>query len=335
MKIAIHPVKESFSERWIDYCEKERIHWKKVNCYNNDIIKQLGDCDALLWHFSHNDPKAILIARPLIYSLEKAGKKVFPNFHTVWHFDDKLGQKYLLESINAPLVPTWVFYDKNQALEWAESTDFPKVFKLRRGAASQNVRLIKNKKSAFKFIRKAFRKGFPAYDPVESLKERWRKYKLGTENLEEIAQGFARFVVPPPYSTIIGRERGYIYFQKYIPGNDHDIRVVVIGEKAFAIKRMVRNNDFRASGSGKILYSHNLFKDSTIRLSFYLAEKLGSQCVAFDFLQDNGSPLLTEISYGFSPGGYDRCTGYWDKNMTWHEGTFNPYGWMIDDLLKA
>jgi hypothetical protein len=49
---------------------------------------------------------------------------------------------------------------------------------------------------------------------------------------------------------------------------------------------------------------------------------------------ENGNPLVVEISYGFSMVGYDPCPGYWDNNMQWHEGKFNPYGWMIDDLVS-
>ena len=47
-----------------------------------------------------------------------------------------------------------------------------------------------------------------------------------------------------------------------------------------------------------------------------------------------GKPKIVEISYGFSPEGYDPCPGYWDKNLTWHEGKFNPYGWMVEEVLK-
>jgi hypothetical protein len=143
-----------------------------------------------------------------------------------------------------------------------------------------------------------------------------------------------RFVLPPPYSKVRGHEKWYVYFQKYIAGNDHDIRVIVIGKKAFAIKRMVRENDFRASGSGKILYDKSLFDENTIRLSFNLAANLKTQCVAFDYIYDNGKPLVVEISYGFSQGGYDPCPGYWDIDLNWHEEKFNPYGWIVEDLIR-
>jgi glutathione synthase/RimK-type ligase-like ATP-grasp enzyme len=334
MKIAIHLTQHSFSERWIPYCAVTQIDYKLVDCYKTDIMKQLQDCHALMWHFSQNSPKDFLFAKQLIFSIEAAGKKVFPGVHTSWHFDDKVGQKYLLEAVGAPLVQTWVFYSKHEALQWAESTRFPKVFKLRGGASSQNVQLVNTKGEARKLIKKAFGKGFPTYDAWGSLKERWRKYRLRKTDMEDLIKGILRFIVPPPYAQSKGREVGYIYFQEFIPDNDHDIRVIAIGDKAFAIKRMVRQNDFRASGSGNILYEKEHFDDNTIRLAFGIHDKLKSQCTAMDFVFDGGEPKVVEISYGFSPEVYDPCPGYWDKNLTWHEGKFNPYGWMVEEVLK-
>jgi len=334
MKIGIHHSKGSFSERWIEYCKAKNIDFKLVDCFKSDIFLQLNDCDALMWHFHQNNPKAMLFARQLLYSVEMSGKKVFPDFHTMWHFDDKAGQKYLLESIGAPMPQTCIFYEKNEALSWAEDAVYPVVFKLRCGAGSQNVQLVQNKRNAVKLIYKAFGRGFPKYDPVNSLKERWRHFRLGKTDMHDVFKGLTRFIIPPFYSKGTGSERGYIYFQEFIPGNDSDIRVVVIGEKAFAIKRLVRKNDFRASGSGNILYGQVLFDENTLRLSFQLAEKLKSQCVAFDYIFKNGTPLVIEISYGFSPEGYDPCPGYWDSNLNWHEGKFDSYGWMVDSMIR-
>jgi glutathione synthase/RimK-type ligase-like ATP-grasp enzyme len=333
MKIAIHPSKNSFSERWIEYCKERKIPFKLVNCYNADIIEQMLDCDALMWHFHQGNPKDILFAKQLLWSLQVAGKKVFPDFNTAWHFDDKVGQKYMLESIGAPLVPTWIFYEKNKALEWAEQAVFPKVFKLRGGGGSQNVKLVVSKYKAFKMINQAFGKGFPAYDPVGSLKERWRKYRLGKTDAKDLVKGLIRFLIPPPYARVMGRERGYIYFQEFIPGNNYDIRIVVIGDKAFGIKRMVRENDFRASGSGHIIYEKEQIDEEAVKLSFDYTDRLQSQCAAFDFLKCDGRLMLVEVSYGFVKEGYDPCPGYWDKSLNWHEGKFNPYGWIVENLI--
>ena len=95
MKIAIHK-STGFSERWLSYCRGKNIEYKIVNAYDSDIIEQLRDCDAFMWHYSHISYKDALFAKQLLFSLQQAGKKVFPNFNTAWFFDDKIGEKYLL-----------------------------------------------------------------------------------------------------------------------------------------------------------------------------------------------------------------------------------------------
>src|SRR5678815_2299667 len=102
MKLAIHHESPGFSIRWVKYCEENSIPYKIVSCYDSDIVEQLKDCDGLMWHWNQENYKGILFARQLTLSLEKIGKKVFPNVNTAWHHDDKVGQKYLLESIGAP-----------------------------------------------------------------------------------------------------------------------------------------------------------------------------------------------------------------------------------------
>lgn len=317
------------------YCDSMGIRYKLVNCYDNDIILQLSDCDALMWHFSHKSAKASKFARQLLYSLEASGKIVFPDFNTVWHFDDKVGQKYLLEAIGAPMAPSFVFYEKDDALSWAAQTNYPKVFKLRSGSGSEHVILVKTRQEANRLIRKAFGKGFKQYESLNNLKERIRKYKHGKISLWQVAKGFLRLVHTTEFSRISGREKGYAYFQEFISGNNYDIRVVVISDRAFAIKRMVREGDFRASGSGEIMYDRALIDESTIRLSFEIAGKLKTQCLAFDYVNSGNMPLIVEISYGFAPEGYDPCPGFWDKSLNWHEGHFDPYGWMVDDVIES
>lgn len=333
--IAIQPSKNSFSERWIPYCKEKGIAYKLVDCYANNIIQQLEDCSALMWHHHHGNQRDIVFARQLLFAAEQSGMKVFPDFNTSWHFDDKLGQKYLFEKMGIEAAPAFVFYTKKDALEWIETAAFPKVFKLRGGAGSSNVKLAKDRAMAVSLVNKAFGSGFSQYQSMDNLKERIRKYRAGKTDATDVLKGVIRLAKPPASAKVGGKEMGYIYFQEFIPGNDHDIRVVVIGDKAYAIKRMVRENDFRASGGGHILYARELFDESLIKLSFDINEKIKSQCLALDFVFDNGKPLVVEISFGFSMAGYDPCPGYWSRDMEWHEGKFNPYGWMVDDVLNS
>lgn len=336
MKIAIHKTLWGFSQDWIAYCERNNIRYKVVNCYSNDIIKQIEDCDALMWHHHHSIAKDALFAKQLLYSVQQSGKKVFPDFYTNWHFDDKVGQKYLLESIGAPLVPTYIFYEKDEALEWAEKTEFPKVFKLRGGAGSSNVKLVKDKAATIRLINKAFGKGFPSYDRLGDLKENMRKLNWNQSTALNLIKSFRRLFMSTEFAKNIGPQKGYVLFQDFIPNNKFDIRVVVIGERAFAIKRMVRDNDFRASGSGKILYDKKEIDERCLQIAFHVTEKLKAQCTAYDFVFDkNNNPLITEINYGYDHKAYFSCPGYWDKNLNWYEEKFNSAEWMVEELIKS
>jgi glutathione synthase/RimK-type ligase-like ATP-grasp enzyme len=334
MKIAIHHRNGSFSDRWIEYCRENNIEYKIVNCYDSGIVEQLEDCDGLMWHHHHGKYQDVLFAKQLLYSLEISGKKVFPDFNTCWHFDDKVGQKCLFESIGAPFVSTHVFYTRQEALDWIQETSFPKVFKLRGGAGSSNVKLARTRRKAKKLTRKAFGRGFPQLDRVGYFKEKFREYRMGKDKLG-LLKGIYRLLLGARFARMHGREKGYVYFQDFIPDNQFDIRVVVVGNRAFGLKRMVRKNDFRASGSGSIIYNKEEIDERCVKIAFDVNEKLKTQSIAYDFVFDkNNEPLIVEISYGYTAPAYDKCEGYWDRDMNWHAGTnFDFCGWMVENLI--
>ena len=332
--IAIHHREGSFSDKWIEYCKINNIEYKLVNCYSTDIMKELSECRALMWHWIQNDYKALLFARQLISSLEKIGIKVFPNTNTCWHFDDKLGQKYLLEAINAPLIKSHVFYDLDSAILWINENKFPKVFKLRGGAGSENVELLHNKKEAIKYAKKAFSTGF-GVNRLSPLKDKIWYFKRDKtfKSFVNISKGIGRVLVPNKLKNNLPIEKNYFYIQDFIPNNDSDIRIITIGKRAFAIKRMVRDGDFRASGSGDIIYNPDLIPKECIKIAFETSKKLDIQCAAYDFVFLNNEPLIIEISYAFAKKVYLDCTGYWDDEFNWVEGSFTPEYFMIEDML--
>lgn len=336
MKIAIHHKPNDFSKRWVNYCKCQNITYKIVNCYDNNIIEQVKDYDVLLWHFSHNSLKDSIAAKPILFALEQSGVSVFPNFNTSWHFDDKVAQKYLLESINAPLIPSFVFYEKDTANDWVDKAIFPKVFKLKGGAGSQNVKLVKTKNEARNLIKKAFKKGFKRFNRWDHLNENLRKYNKGLINFNTFLRALARAIVGQRNTSNTNKDKGYIYFQEFIPNNDSDTRIIVVGDRAFGIKRMTRDGDFRASGSGNIVYDKNELDINCVSIAFEVARKLKAQNIAFDFVFDqNNNPLIVEISYGHAVALYDKCPGYWDSCLNWHERTFVPQEWIIQDLITS
>lgn len=334
--IAIHTKSGAFSNEWVAYCEENSIPYKQVDCFSSDIIRQLSGCRALLWHWPHHDYRAQLFARQLIASVEALGLNVFPSTKTCWHYDDKVGQKYLLEAIGAPMVPTHVFYDRHSALQWAEQTTFPKVWKLRGGAGSQNVKLIDSSNVAQKIIERSFGAGWKnsRLSPLRDRLWHFRRDKT-LASFVSIGRGVARAIVPHENNLRVPLQRDYVYFQDYIPDNNFDIRVVVIGERAFAIKRMVREGDFRASGSGTIIYDPAQIPNECLRLAFEVTSALQSQSCAFDFIRVKNTYVIIEISYAFTSAAYKLCPGYWDRSLVWHADAVTPERFMVEDVLAT
>jgi len=336
MKIAIHDSPGSFSDGWIDYCRTHQIEIKIVNCYDTDIIEQLRGCDALMWHHKQNDSRERLFAKQLLFAVQQGGLITFPNYRTFWHFDDKIAQKYLFESIRAPLVPSYVFYSKKEALHWIHHTRFPKVFKLKGGAGSASVYLVRSASQARSLVRRAFGRGISQFDPWRNFLEQLRLYRQNGGSITRVLKGIYRYFIYPEYAKTNVADRNYVYFQDFIPNNEFDTRIIVIDRKAFAVRRMVRRGDFRASGSGNILYGKENFSAETIKLAFDLARKLQSQCAAFDFVHDQfGQPMVTEVSYGFVAGAYKPCVGYWDESLEFHDGAFNFLDWMVEVVVDS
>ena len=337
IKIAIHHRAESFSGRWIEYCKEKKISYELVNCYDSNIMEHLKSFDVLLWHWSHGSYRDVRAAPPIIKAAEKMGIVVFPSFDTCWTFDNKVAQKYQLESIGSPFVPTYVFYDKEAALEWLSATTFPKVFKLSRGAGSMNVHLVRNYKEGQTLVKRAFSTGFK--NSSGQIKENFSKFsskktRVNYDWLGKIKRIPKTLKKIGLINKMMGQEIGYVYFQDFIANNQYDTRVTVIGNRAFAFRRMVRNNDFRASGSGMIDYDISKINIECIYRAFEVSRKLHSQSMAFDFVEDLGStPLIVEISYCYVSSAVKACKGFWDKDLNWHGVQMWPQDAIIEDVI--
>ncbi len=338
MKIAIHDG-NGWNIKWQLYCKAEGIPYKLVNCYNTNIIQQLKDegITHLMWHFHHLLFKDILIARSVLYSATKIGIKTFPDFNTCYHFDDKISQKYLLEAIGAPLVPSYVFYDKKEAMKWLKNeARYPLVAKLRRGAGSYNVCLLNNYKQAKTYTDKMFGRGL---QPVPGyLADIKNKLKVAS-SLNGIIK---RIKKAPNYFKIMykGRhdfpnEKGYVYFQDFIAGNKEDIRIAVVGNKIWSFKRKVRAGDFRASGSGMIDYDTKNLPIQLIKRAFEVSQKLKAQSIAFDFVKDkSGNYYIVEMSYGYAGEVVYNCPGYWNESLVYEKGHIWPEIIIIQNFIN-
>jgi hypothetical protein len=132
------------------------------------------------------------------------------------------------------------------------------------------------------------------------------------------------------------REKGYLYFQDFLPNNTKDTRVTVIGDRAFAYTRGVRPHDFRASGSGRLNYDLGQIDIRCVELAHRYARRIGGQSMAFDFIHDrDGQPAIVEVCFGYVAKLVHDCPGHWDRHLNWHDGPMWPQDAIFSDFLHA
>lgn len=324
-----------FTSRWTKWLESNNVDYILVNFSDTDIINTLRDVDVVLWHFSHASHPDYYLGKVLLTALEY-NKAVFPAPCDFWHFDDKVAQKYIFENLNIPTPKTDVFYSFSNALDFIKSSPYPLVAKLKGGAGSSNVKILTGKLQALRYIVRSFTIGHRAIDRFSNLKFGLNKLLKGKSSLKDFFLTFIKIFIKSSFERYSGNHKGYVLFQKFLPRNSFDQRVVVIGNKAFALKRHVNDGDFRASGSGNITYDRTNIDPRCIEIAFDTAQKLSSNCLALDFLYDaNGELVIAEISYGFHQDAYDHCEGYWTCDLSWCDGIVEPQKWIIESLINT
>lgn len=321
----IHSI--DWSTAWIKYFEENSIEYKAVDLLKTNAIEELRGYDILLWQLAISDYHQMMEARSILYSAKKMGLKVFPDFEDSWHKDDKIAEMYYLQSINAPIPKSYVFYDIKTLKKSIDdgTISFPIIFKLKAGAGSSNVKMVKSKRQLLSYAKRMFGRG---YSHLPSVIFKTKSHIQSSHDWETVKKKIKR--IPEFFETRSGykdypNEKGYVYLQEFIPNMGYDLKVVVVGDKLAGIVRPTRKNDFRASGGGEFLYDRSKFTKNVIETAFEVSKNMGSICMGFDFVvdKDSGKSYIIEMCCGFAHIAVENMGGWYDKDCNWHDGGLN------------
>lgn len=323
---------------WEEYCKENNIEYEFVDLLRCDAVKELKRFDVLLWHFGQYRHAEMLEARSIVYSAKSMGLKVFPDFNDAWHFDDKVAEMYILQSIGAPIPESHVYYDKDSIVNAIKSGEinWPIVGKLRTGSGSHNVKLLKSKGEILSYASKMFSGG---YNPAPSLLYKTTSNIRSSHDKQQFINKLKR--APEFLRTLAGarhfpHEKDYVYLQQFIPNDGYDMKVVVVGDKCAFLVRPIRSHDFRASGGGEVFFDEKYFNKQVIESAFEVSDALGAQCMGYDYVVNNqtGKGVIVEMSYGFSHEAIMASGGYYDRNLKWHEEPLNAPKELLNNILK-
>jgi len=302
--------RDGYAAGWAECLVAHGVRVRWVDLTALDALRQVQGCEGVMWHWSHT-PKDKMVYRILNAIEIYLAIPVFPNHYSSWHRRNKLSQYYLFQAANVPMPKTWVFWDKQRAREWSRQTDYPKVFKLSAGGGGRHVVRVSSTGEASRLIDCMFGPGIYSGQIDQHLTGGMPRNWQQLRNMTRRCKDAARYVVQghPPSRRHL--EQGYVYFQEFIPGNDHKTGVVVIGDRAFASLSFNGLNDFR-SKRVKIDYDPSHVNLKCIEMAFDLSDRLGFRIMAYDFLLHDGEPVVLEMNFKDGKG-----RGYWKPNLEW------------------
>lgn len=320
---------ESYSQKWAHFLTEYGYKYKELSL-NPNSLNQYIDIDGVMWRFAHTplQKRAFHILNNYLEIILK--KTMYPDNTSAWHFDEKIAQHFLFETTDLACIKSYLFFNYQESMDWiAGNISYPLVHKLSTGAGSANILLVKNKQEAEMISFKMFFEGIYPY----SFNEFKKKISLSDRIIN--AKKYFFKGIPTLDYTYFNIERGYLYFQKFLPNNSFDTRITVIGNRAFGFRRFNRENDFRASGSGKIDHEPRNIDLRCVEIAFKFSKQHNFKCMAYDFLfNELLSPEICEISYAFADKPVYECPGHWDDNLEWHEGKMWPEEAQVLDFIS-
>lgn len=327
-----------YSEKFREILDKNEIPYVLIDPNSNAMFDELANCTHLLFRHSQGDTDMMLYDSIFHIAKDIYNLKCSPDYETYWPYENKIREYYLLKSSGFPVVETNVFWEHESAYNFLKTSCFPLVVKMYKGASSRNVVKISSVKEGKRIIDRVFNEGVK-FGQLPGKSNLFSFSNIGLfsflrNQTRSILTYLGFFRKSKPYSEW-QIQKDAILFQKFLPDNKFDTRVTVIGKRAFAFRRYVRSNDFRASGSGLLDMNPADIDMRCISTAFEISRKLNFETMAYDFIYDeNLQPKICEISYCFNHRIVKDCPGFWDESLLWHEGHNWPQYYQLIDFLN-
>jgi hypothetical protein len=253
-------------KHYIAACRKLGVPYKLIDISGPDWLDNIrkSGCDAfLVWPSAYITIWKHMYDERLKIITEELGKTIYPSYDEIWFYESKRRMDYWMDANNIPQPGTWVFYEREKAVNFAEQVELPVVYKSDFGSGSSGVRIFRRRKPLIKFVNKCFRKGV---------------VRRG---------GHPR-----------DRQWGSILLQQYMP-NSREWRMIRIGDSYFGYEK-VKVGDF---ASGSHAWNYERPSDELLNLLKNITDKGGFRSMDLDVLiTPDGEMLVSELQTVFGMG---------------------------------
>jgi len=297
--------------------EHARQQGVSVDTYSyHQAINQVRDIrhTAIFYSFSQISNTRHYL-KDLIYYLDNGSNLVVPAFDLLMCHEDKGFQELYKRRLGLQGLAT-LFFSSPEELRDYDLT-FPVVVKEAAGTNGKQVHLIRSRPELERLVR-----GFsaiPLLDRIDLIRRkhfRRRKHYAEYPNYDNRTD-YHQYI---PYVT---RDRSFIV-QEFVPGLTFDYRVLILYDRFYMMKRGMRPNDFR--GSGTKMHDFNYQVDPQL---FNFAAEIHRRCdtpfLSLDIGFKDGRYYLFEFqALHFGLGVYAKQQGYFSRRKGEYVHTICP-----------
>jgi len=275
------------ARKWVIACTKVNIHYNVIDLTSYNWLNEIQeeDYDFFLLRPSGNLSHFKTLYDERLYILTKVlGYQTYPSYEETLIYENKKFLSYYLDANNIPHPKTWVFYSKQEALNFVTNYAKPLVAKTSIGASGSGVYILKTISQAEKHISKAFStKGIKrSFGPNRSTGSPSKWAKKAIKSPAFFKKKLKKYLTTYKYG-----ERDFVIFQEYIP-HDYEWRMVKIGNSYFGHQK-VKQGD-KASGTKGIDYVAP--PENLLNFTKNLCNKHNYQFMAVDLFEDGKEGYL-------------------------------------------
>lgn len=227
----------------------------------------------------------------MVLGLSLAGAHIVPGFpylrahhnKSFWEIFRKVSRVEAANTLSSQIFGTYEDFA-------SQSLQYPCVAKKSYGAGSAGVMLL------------------PSEQESKRIVKRISKSSLCLNTLEEFVKRLIRKEYMP-YSL----NRNKFITQEFIPNLTHDYKILLYGQRAFVVRREVGDNDFRASGSGRLSWPRDI-PIALLDFAWTIYSGFDVPHVSLDIAESNQSFHLIEAQFvDFGPAALERSNHHWER----------------------
>ncbi len=241
--------------------------------------------------------------KSLILHLQKSNK-VIPNFDMLFIHENKGYQELLKKSLGVPSLKSYYINDINSIDKL--NIDFPIVFKTPDGSNGNGVFLCHCKNDIFKIYRKLNK--LPLKIKFDLLRRKYLRTKKTFDFYPEY-NNLSDYIQFKQYSENFAP----FILQEFVANLKCDYRVLILFDKYFVIKRLTKDNDFRASGSKKFIIEEEI-NPEILNFAELIYNKFDSPYLSIDVVDSgSGCHLIEYQALHFGVSALVRNNNYYQK----------------------